>query len=135
MANPGSIIGQISEEFGEIGKRVVTEAVKAPKDIAGKALESLGTASPKLQKSSPQPTKSNEATARAALEEIARRRPKSKEPSVRERIEMEEKQKKEAEAKKQEQVTKMELKPTPSKPKRGNLFHVGIEKNRNVRQD
>ncbi len=157
MPNPGSIIGQISEEFGEIGKQVVKETIKAPKDITGKALESLGTSSGKQQGSQAQQqgqkseggaldtfTATKDATAkktiaRAALEELAGHKPKPKEPSVRERIEAEEKQKKELLAKGQAQAADMQLPAMSQKPKRGNLYGIGVkqslEKSRNVRQD
>lgn len=136
MATPGSIIGQITEEFEQLGKQVVKETVQAPKDIAGKALESLGTSSGKQQGSTPPQTK---ITARAALEQFAGYSPKPKEPSVRERLEMEVSQKKEMEAKKAEVAKKDQLPVMTQKPRRGNLYGIGdkqsIEKNRNVRQD
>ena len=140
MANPGSIIGQISEEFEQLGKQVVKETVQAPKDIAGKALESLGTSSGRQQgNTQATQTKTNEGTARAALEELAGHKPKPKEPSVRERLEMEASQKKEMEAKKAEVAKKAQLPVMTQKPKKGNLYGIGIkqsiEKNRNVRQD
>lgn len=136
MPQPGTILGQITEEFGELGEKIVKETVQAPKDIAGKALESLGTSSGKRQGSTPPQAKT---TARAALEQFAGYSPKPKEPSVRERLEMEEKQKKEIEAKKAEAVKKAQLPVMTQKPRKGNLYGIGIkqsiEKNRNVRQD
>lgn len=127
---------QIIGSFEDIGEKVVKEVVKAPKDIAGKALESLGTSSGKQQGSTLPQTK---ATARAALEQFAGYSSKSKEPSVRERIEMEDRQKKEMEAKKAEAVKKAQLPVMTQKPRQGNLYGIGIkqsiEKNRNVRQD
>jgi hypothetical protein len=52
---PGSIIGS----FEDIGKNIVSETAKIPKDIAGKALESLGATS-NTQSNNPQPQKSQE---------------------------------------------------------------------------
>lgn len=157
MANPGSIIGQISEEFGELGKQVVKEAVKAPKDIAGIALESLGTSSGKQQgnftQSNTKPTEggvvdqftneknqlAKKAIARAALEELAGRPAIPKELSVRERIEAEERQKKELLAKQQAQAQQNVLQPATPKRKRGDLFGVQAKRSsaerKNVRQD
>jgi phytoene dehydrogenase-like protein len=138
MPQPGTILDQITEEFEQLGGKIVKETVQAPKDIAGKALESLGTSSGKQQKSSTQTVIKN-ATARAALEELAGRKPKPKEPSVRERLEMEVSQKKEMEAKKAEVAKKAQLPVMTQKPAKGNLYGIGIkqsiEKNRNVRQD
>ena len=151
MAQPGSIIGQITEEFEKLGEKVVKETVKAPKDIAGKALESLGTSGgqkgqTQTQSSGPLSTfeKTNDqavkkAIARAALEELSGRKPEAKEPSVRERLELEDKQKKEMEAKKAEAVKKAELPVMTQKPRKGNLYAIdtkrSIEKTRNARQD
>lgn len=138
MAQPGSILGQITEEFEKLGEHVARETVQAPKDIAGKALESLGTTSGKQQKTSTQTVIKN-ATARAALEELAGRKPKPKEPTVAERLEMEDKQKKEMEAKKQVQVVKMKLPDTGAARPKGDLFAVKAKQSaaerKNVRQD
>ena len=155
MAQPGSILGQITEEFEQLGKQIVRETVKAPKDIAGKALESLGSSSAKPGQTTASAKSDQEtaidkftkesdaavkkAIARAALEELAGRKPKEKEPSVRERIEMEEKQKKEMLAKQQAQAQKMQLSQSRSKRPRGDLFGVKAKQSsaerKNVRQD
>ena len=51
------VVKQIIGSFEEIGKDVVREVAKAPTDIAGKALESLGTSSgQKGQTPAPLPT-------------------------------------------------------------------------------
>ena len=133
------MLGQITEEFEKLGEKVVKETVKAPKDIAGKALESLGTTSGKQQKSSAQ-TAIDNVTARAALEELAGRKPKPKEPTVAERLEMEASQKKEMEAKKREQLIKMTLPDTGARQQRGALFaslraKQSAAERKNVRQD
>jgi|SRR3989344_4644871 len=140
MANPGSIIGQITEEFEQLGKQVVKEVVKAPKDIGEKALESLGTSSGKQQgKSAKVDETIKKATARAALEELAGNKPKPKELSVREKTEAEEKQKKELVAQQQKQAQQNQLQQTTSKRKRGDLFGVQAKRSsaerKNVRQD
>jgi hypothetical protein len=107
---PNTIIGS----FEDIGKSIVTETAKIPKDIAGKALESLG-ASSKGQPTNPQPeptkdqetkpkdswddidgqkdTRVKKTIAREALAALAARR-KPQEPSVWERLQKEDEQKK-----------------------------------------
>lgn len=159
MPNPGSILGQIGESFEEIGKDVVSEAVQAPKDIAGKALESLGVTSrgknPKQQsKTAPQVPGQEEipqvqdhgpseeakrAIARAALEEISGKKPQQKEPGVWERLQKEEEEKKEQEKKKKEAVAKQSLPQSSSKRPRGDLYGLKAKKanveNKGKRQD
>lgn len=140
MPQPGTILGQITEEFGELGKRVVKETVQAPKDIAGKALESLGTSSGKQQgKSSSADETIKKTMARAALEELAGKNPPPKEPTVGEKIEIEERQKKELLAKQQAQAQKMQLPQSASKRPRGDLFGIKAKQSsaerKNVRQD
>ena len=141
MANSGSIFGNIQEEFEKLGENVVKEAVQAPPDIAGKAMESLGVSGGKQKGQTPTTTKSGDqsavdtlaqtkdesvkkAIARAALAELAGQPQKPKEPTVAERIEMEEKQKKEMLAKSQAQALKDQLKPMSSKKKRGDFYAV-----------
>jgi hypothetical protein len=107
---PNTIIGS----FEDIGKSIVSETAKIPKDIAGKALESLGTVS-KTQPTTPQPVASAEqenrpkdswddidtqkntsvkkTIAREALSALAARR-KPQEQSVWERLQKEQEQKK-----------------------------------------
>lgn len=159
MPNPGSIIGQITEELGELGKQVVTETVKAPKDIAGKALESLGASSGKTQQGKqtsatpPQGTEKpaveefsktgdesvKREIARRALEELSGKKPQPKELSVWEKIQKEEEEKKELEKKKKEAAAKQALPQQSSKRRRGDLYGIKAKKssveNRNVRQD
>lgn len=156
MVNPGSIIGAMTEEFQEIGKQVVTETVKAPKDIVGTALESVGVGGGKKQKaqtkpvqSAPQPGSQAEADhahaqelkkaiARQALAELAGGKKKS-EPGVWERIQKEEEQKKEQKKQQKAHAAKTNLPQTSSKRKRGDLFGMKAKKtaaeNKNVRQD
>ena len=47
---------QIIGSFEDIGKDIVREAAQVPKDVIGKAIESLGTSTQKSQKSSTVPT-------------------------------------------------------------------------------
>lgn len=151
---------QIIGSFEDIGKDIVREAIKVPKDIAGKALESLGTSSGKTQgQQTPQAvtadkpkegplaeldqakdTKVKEAIARRALEELSGVKPKQKEPSVWERIQMEVEQKKQQQAQQTVAAAQSALPPATSKRKRGDLYGMKAKKNpaemsRNVRQD
>lgn len=158
MAKPGGILGTIGESFEQIGKDVAGEVVKAPQDIVGKALESLGTSggkkNPKQQTSgSSQPTgdegaaktpeeaqseETKRAIARKALEELSGK-PKPKEESVWEKIQKEEEQKKLMEKKRKEEAAKQALPKATSKRPRGDLYGIKAKKsqveNRNVRQD
>ena len=99
--------GQIIGELGEIGKKVGGEVAKIPKDIAGAAMESIGSGGTKQGQTplvAAQP--GGEATAwesidaeksqrvkrsiaRKALEELAGHRLKRKEPSIWERLQRE----------------------------------------------
>lgn len=158
MANPGSILGQIGESFEQVGKDIVRETVQAPKDIVGKALESLGGSAgakkPKQQTNTAVPQGLGEsaegaagqqqseeikrAVARAALEELSgKKRPK--EQTVWERIQKEEEQKKESEKKQKVQAANQALPKATSKRPRGDLYGIKAKKssteNRNVRQD
>ncbi len=160
MPQPGSILGQITEEFEQIGKQVVQEVVKVPKDVAGKALESLGASSgkksntsatsnvqtqgsgektPLQQLSEAKEQQTKKAIARNALEQIAGVKPKQKEPTVWEKIQMEAEQKKELAAKQAKQAQAQALPQVTSKRKRGDLYGTQAKKtsaeNKNVRQD
>ncbi len=160
MPQPGSILGQITEEFEQIGKQVVSEAAKVPKDVAGKALESLGASSGKKAGTSntqniqggasgektplQQLNEANEqqfkkSIARAALEQIAGVRSKPKEPTVWEKMQMEAEQKKKMAAKQAQQAQSQLLPQMTSKRKRGDLYGTQAKKtsveNKNVRQD
>ncbi len=152
---------QIIGSFEDLGKQVGGEVVKAPAEIAGKALESLGAKSQKTQgaqapspvasgeagkKSTPldeldqtKDKKTREAIAHAALEYLAGKSKKQKEPSVWERMQEEEQKKKEQAAKQVAQAAAVAPVFTPSKPKRGNLYGIAqkasIEKKTQVRQD
>lgn len=108
--------GQIISELGQIAKDVGKQTVQIPKDIAGKALESLGASSTKtpggtvkVQSNSPdmepktawdkigveKDQKIKQSIARKALEELVSGViQKKKEPSIWERLQMEQEQKK-----------------------------------------
>jgi hypothetical protein len=154
-------VKQIIGSFEDIGKDIVREAVQAPKDIVGKALESLGTSSQKGQKGNtitPGTTvtkqqegalgdldqvkdqQARQAIAREALAQIAGHSAKNKVPSVQEIHEKEKREKEEHEAKQSGTAQKMApLVTGSSKPKRGNLYGVkqksSSEMSKNVRQD
>lgn len=155
------IAGQIIGEFGELGKQVGSEVVKTPKEIAGKALESLGasakgvkgqmttspTKSPETLSGKPTPldefaqakdAKTKQTIARRALEYLAGGG-KQPEPSVRDRLEREEAEKKTLEEKKANESEMAPLPVSSSRRKRGDLFGISgkasMEKSRNVRQD
>lgn len=133
---------QIIGSFEDIGKDIVREAIKVPKDIAGKALESLGTSSGKTQgQQTPQTgtadkpkegplaeldqTKDKhikETIARSALEQLAGGKPKQKEPSVWEKLQMEVEQKKQAATQQQSQAAASLLPQSAAKRPRGDLF-------------
>lgn len=145
---------QIIGSFEDIGKDIVREAAKVPADIAGKALESLGTSSQKGQKGQQgnQPVSGaleqfdqtkdkniKRAIARDALAQLAGNQ-KQKEPTVQERLEKETQEKNKKEAEKAAVAQKM----TPivtgsSKPRRGNLYGIKQKstqvENKGTRQD
>ena len=158
MAN--NVPGQIISELGEIGKKVGGEVAKIPKDIAGKALESLGasTKTPggtvKAQTNSPdvapktawdkiaveKDQKVRRAIARKALEDLVGGAvAKPREPSIWERLQMEQEQKKNLQQQQQAAATASQLPQTGSKRPPGDLFGVKAKKtaaeNKNVRQD
>ena len=157
MANPGTILGQMGESFEQLGKDIASEAVAAPKDITGAALESLGLSggkkNPKQQQQVPQTPQTPEqqqkqqldeetkrAIARAALEEISGKSQKQKEPTVWEKLQQEDEQKKDMEKKKKEASAKQALPTVSTKRKRGDLYGMKAKKaaaemSRNVRQD
>ncbi len=161
MPQSGSIIGQISEELGELGKHVVGEAAKVPKDVAGKALESLGstsgqkgqqsvgtgrgqdvrdsenTAVGKFTRAKDQHVKN--AIARAALAQLAGVKAEQKEPTVWEKMQTEVEQKKEQTSQQQQQAANKQLPLVKSKRPRGDLFGVNAKQTsaerKGVRQD
>lgn len=160
MANPGSMIGAFTDELGDLGKQIVRETASVPKDIAGKALESLGVSSGQKQKqqtaSTPDASRkeqspldqlqaakdsqAKQAIARAALAEIAGVTSKKKEPSVWEKIQAEAEQKKELAKQQLQQAAAQQLAPATSKRRRGDLYGMKAKKNttevgKNVRQD
>lgn len=157
MAKPGGMIGQMMDSFEQIGQDVARETVQAPKDMVGKALESIGVSSGKkktqqqtqqtsqeagTQPEAPSNGPSEEvkrAIARAALEEISGKRPKQQEESVWERMKKEEEQKKQMEKQRREAEKKASLPQVSSKRKRGDLYGKQAKKtqveNRNQRQD
>jgi len=153
-----SIPGQIIEELGELGKTVGGEVVKTPKDIAGRAVESLGATSGGKSKAAAvasaganqEPGKLAEfaaagsletkrAVARAALAELAAR-PKPKEPAVWERHEQEEERKRQQQTQAAAGAAAAVLPDTGSKHPKGDLYGIkakrgAAEMSRNVRQD
>jgi len=158
-----SLPAQIIGSFEDLGKGVVHEAAKVPADLAGKALESLGTAGgrqgqPRAQTASQAGERSDEqktaltrlseaqdnkvkrSIARAALTELAGEKAKPKEPSVWEKQQAEIEQKRQQHAQQQVQASKRELPKMWQRPKPGNLWQVtkqkaGTETSRNVRGD
>ena len=162
MAIPGTIIGAFTDELGELGKNIIREAVAVPKDVVGKAMESLGVSSGKKpqQQTNAGNTKDSrnveqkpfdpikaakdqqakQAVARAALAQLAGGGQKQKEPTVWERQVQEAEQKKELAKQQQKQATIQQLPAIQSKRKRGDLYGMNAKKNttevgRNVRQD
>ncbi len=151
---------QIIGSFEDIGRDIVREVVSVPKDIAGKALETLGTASSKKgQQGNPLLTGSADATkpkeegalgkltettdqkakqaiARQALAQLAGT--PAKEQSIHER-QLEEEKKKKEQNDMETKTANMQLHPVASKPKRGNLYGIkqksSSEMTKNVRQD
>ncbi len=151
----GNIPGQIISELGEIGKKVGSEVVQVPKDIAGKALESLGTSGGSGQKplvttqsggeksawekiDGEKDQKIKKSIARRALEELANRQLKQKEPSIWERLQAEQDQKKQ-EAQSRQAASAQQLPTSTSKRPRGDLYGANAKKtateNRSLRQD
>lgn len=159
MANPGSILGQIGESFEQIGQDVARETAQAPKDLVGKAMETVGLGSGKKKKQSQTAAPQTDAAespdaqqkaqvaedvkraiARAALEEISgKNRPQQQEPGVWEKIQKEEEEKKQLEQKKKAEAAKQSLPQAASKRPRGDLFGKKAKKtqveNKNLRQD
>jgi iron uptake system EfeUOB component EfeO/EfeM len=159
MSNlPRQIIGS----FEDIGKSIGGEVVKLPGDIAGKALESLGTVK-SGQKSAPNvqmigqhdatpkskdgwdkidennDQKIKKAVARAALEALVMRQ-KPKKKSVWETLQEEAQHKKELEATELNKAAKLSLPQAQAKRPRGDLYGIKAKKasaemSRNVRQD
>lgn len=137
-----NILQQIGESFEDIGKDIVRETVKVPKDILGKVIETGSNKQKKQQTNQTPKQKENEeikkVVARKALEEIAGIKLKQKEPTIWEKIQEEEKQKNE-EKKKKAQTANQALQPAKAKRARGDLYGMKAKKtsaeNKNVRQD
>lgn len=138
---------QIIGSFEDIGKDVIKQTVQVPKDIVGKALESLGTSTTQTHsqklvkpvKGEKQEEKVQKATARAALEQLAGK-PKQKEPSVWEKIQMEVEQRKQQQQQQAQQQASQQLPKGKGKRPRGDLYGLKAKKasaemSRNVRQD
>ncbi|MEK7129805.1 MAG: hypothetical protein AAB803_02185 [Patescibacteria group bacterium] len=157
-----NVAKQIIGSFEDIGKDVVREVAKVPKDIAGKALESLGTSSGQKPQGQTTSTTTNESSkkneglweqfdtltdkevkkkiARKALEALLSRQTKPKEPSVWEKIQMEVEQKKQLAQQQQTQTAAQQLPKATSKRPRGDLYGVGAKRlgselGKNIRQD
>lgn len=129
---------QIIGSFEDIGKDIARETVQVPKEIIGKALESLGTTTQKPQKSPNTPR--TQSSPRAWLAELAGKNKKQPEPTVQERLEKEKQVKNEKETKQAAVAQKMAPLPHMSqKPKPGYLYGIpqktSSEKSKNVRQD
>lgn len=151
MPQPGTIIGAFTDELGDLGKQIVRETVKVPKDIAGKALESLGASSGQKQKQQTPPSvdtakkelseqKIKASVAREALAQLAGAKPKQKEPSVWEKIQAEAEQKKELSKQQQQAVAAQQLPQMKAKRPRGDLYGLKAKRasgevGKNVRQD
>lgn len=156
--NGNKVTGDIISELGQIAKDVGTQTAKIPGDIAGKAMESLGassgvkssTAAPPVAREGGAPTawqqigtekdiKIRRAIARKALEELAGGGvAKPREPSIWERLQMEQEQKKNTSTQ-QQAAASQSLPMATSKRPRGDLYGAKAKKtateNRNVRQD
>jgi hypothetical protein len=155
------VASQIIGSFENIGKDVIREATKLPKDIVGSALESLSPATPKGQKQQTVltgtsekigntndqwdsidkvgDTKIKQAVAREALTALLSRKAK-KEPSIWDRIQSDEKQKIEREKQQAALTAKSSLPVITGKRPKGDLYGMKAKKNsaemsRNVRQD
>ncbi len=160
MVQQGSIIGKITEELGELGKKVVTETAKAPVDIAGqlfekgsnpKATVQPGQESQKELAGEKEKTPLDELDqakdekvkremARSALEWIMGKRKKPPKPSVYEEKQAEGEQKKEKTKQQSAVAAWQKLPDTGRAPKRGDFRNIakkqaGTETSRNVRQD
>ncbi len=152
---PSQIIGS----FEDIGKDILKQTAQVPKDIVGKAIESLGSSSKQQgqpvtqsgqdasktkegalgQLDAAKDEKAKKAIARSALEQLAGK-PKEKEPSVWEKIQMEAEQKKQQQQQKQQAAQQQALPKMQGKRPRGDLYglkakRASAEMSRNVRQD
>src|SRR4030042_4771753 len=141
MAN--SVPGQIISELGGIGKKVGGEVAKVPKDIAGKALESLCVNATNTQGQKKQTTSSaggasppvgawekidiekderiRKAMAHEALKQLAGGKVKRKELSVWERLQQEQEEKRQQGIAQKAAAAATQLVIPPSKRPRGDL--------------
>lgn len=138
------VVKHIIGSFEDIGKDIAREAIRVPKDIVGKALESMGTNTQTSPKTPiPQKTTSEEkkpVPPRVWLQELAGKGRKQTEPTIQEIHKKEDREKNEKENKQAVAAQKMAPIITgSSKPKRGNLYGVkqkaSSEMSKNVRQD
>ncbi|MCX6792047.1 MAG: hypothetical protein NT149_03350 [Candidatus Gottesmanbacteria bacterium] len=138
------VVKQIIGSFEDIGKDVVREAAKVPTDIAGKALESLGTntqtSKTTLKPQKPVIEEKKPIPPREWLAQLAGTGKKQQESTVQERLEKEKQEKNEKESKQATVAQRMAPLPAMSqKPKPGNLYGIpqksSSEKSKNVRQD
>ena len=137
---------QIAGEIGQIAKDVGKQVVQIPKDIVGKALESMGASSGKQQGASKFTAQSTgpdtggktsawdrigaepnmdikRHIARKALEELAGGSiKKQREPSIWERLQQEQEQKKQMQSQQQAQAASQSLPMPSSKKSRGDLY-------------
>jgi hypothetical protein len=146
-----SVPRQVLNELGELGKSILTEAVKAPGSIAGEAIPGTKPSTTPQQKSTSEDPNKNPSPlddmmketdqsrllgiARKALEYLAV--PRTREPTVRERHDQEDeaiREQKEKEAKIEAQMAPVAA---PKGKVRGDLFGAkqSTEKSPNVRQD
>lgn len=137
MAKPGTIIGQITEELGELGKKVVTEVAKAPVDIVAGTFEKRSKEKNPVQDNNPvQPDQEKEPVApRRMLEQFAKR--EKPEPSVYEKKIMEEQEKKETVKKQTAATAWQQLPNTGAAARRGDPQNIakkqaGTETGKNI---
>lgn len=156
---PNNIPGQIISELGHIAQDVGRQTAQIPKDIAGKALESLVAGGKKSATTTSSQTSSEggkpvtawdqisvekdqkvrRAIARKALEDlIGGAATKQREPSIWERLQAEQEQKKNM-ATQQQAAASQSLPMATSKRPRGDLYGTKAKtiatENKNVRQD
>lgn len=127
MAKSHTIIGAITEELGELGKKVVTEAVKAPVDIATGVFEKKQrpvaekTPFDMLDKAKTQTER--KLVARDVLQEL-RQFKKLKEPSMYEKKMREEGEKKEKSQQQARVAAWQQLPKTGAHARRGDLRNI-----------
>ena len=155
-----SVVKHIIGSFGDIGGEIIKETVNVPKDIAGKALESLGTTTSQQKKGNQKQTKATsgksfqtldevskkpgdeakKAIARAALQELVGTGKPEKKPIVWEQKQKEEEQKKKLEEEEKKKREKQALPKITTKQKPGDLYGIlakreGSEIGKNVKAE